>query len=181
MSLTYEQAWENLNPDYMRCDCCGRPVSVKADYPAIPYQITDLAKLGIAHSVCCGCAMPAGSNEGARVYTAEAACNLVEACVMRNVRPMGAQAPKRDPIGALAEVEDILEHACPTVLCGAPDPWKHRSDGMSCKTCMWYVRKESGAPTELGRCRRHAPTMNGYPVVFPSDWCGDHKLDETRA
>lgn len=30
----------------------------------------------------------------------------------------------------------------------------------------------------LGRCRRHAPTMNGYPVVFESDWCGDHKLNE---
>jgi len=54
------------------------------------------------------------------------------------------------------------------------DPWVHRSSMMSCGTCMWFVAK--GA---LGRCRRHAPTMSGYPVVFPSDWCGDHKLDET--
>jgi hypothetical protein len=23
--------------------------------------------------------------------------------------------------------------------------------------------------------------MNGYPVVFTNDWCGDHKLDEARA
>lgn len=22
--------------------------------------------------------------------------------------------------------------------------------------------------------------MNGYPVVFENDWCGDHKLDETK-
>jgi hypothetical protein len=62
------------------------------------------------------------------------------------------------------------------------DPWKHRSIGMRCKTCMWFAPKEtdrSGSP--LGRCRRHAPTMNGYPVVFEDDWCGDHKLDENKA
>ena len=69
-----------------------------------------------------------------------------------------------------------------------PDPWKHRSAGMSCATCMWYVRKvnheqhalDEASDKEIGRCRRHAPTMNGYPVVFPSDWCGDHKLDEAK-
>lgn len=22
--------------------------------------------------------------------------------------------------------------------------------------------------------------MNGYPVVFETDWCGDHKLDENK-
>lgn len=94
------------------------------------------------------------------------------------------------------------------------DPWEHRSEGMRCSTCMWYVPKvgdlyavlqdgvrmpllpsphhvaqESAdamrkayvaktfevVPTK-GRCRRHAPTMGGYPVVFPDDWCGDHKL-----
>lgn len=44
---------------------------------------------------------------------------------------------------------------------------------MTCKTCMWFAPKGN-----LGRCRRHAPTMNGYPVVFLDDWCGDHKLQE---
>ena len=60
------------------------------------------------------------------------------------------------------------------------DPWKHRSKGMLCATCMYYVRKSKGdgGPPEIGRCRRHAPTMSGYPVVFPHDWCGDHKLNE---
>lgn len=61
------------------------------------------------------------------------------------------------------------------------DPWEHRSRRMSCFSCMWYVPKlahgDSGPPS-LGRCRRHAPTMSGYPVVFDTDWCGDHKLDE---
>lgn len=64
----------------------------------------------------------------------------------------------------------------------SPDPWKHRGDAMHCSTCMWYVAKNAPQNvTELGRCRRHAPTMNGYPVVFPVDWCGDHKLDEMKA
>lgn len=64
------------------------------------------------------------------------------------------------------------------------DPWKHRSAGMKCSTCMWFVAKETEATTDergaIGRCRRHAPTMNGYPVVFESDWCGDHKLNEAK-
>ena len=57
------------------------------------------------------------------------------------------------------------------------DPWAHRSAGMKCVTCMWFVEK---APGPIGRCRRHAPSMNGYPVVYRTDWCGDHKLDETK-
>ena len=81
------------------------------------------------------------------------------------------------------------------------DPWRHRSAGMKCSTCMWFVTKAvpNAAPNvcvgasggvsggalpdgrgALGRCRRHAPTMNGYPAVFASDWCGDHKLDEAK-
>lgn len=58
------------------------------------------------------------------------------------------------------------------------DPWAHRSDGMRCRTCMWFVSKDPGYGADVGRCRRHAPTMSGYPVVFQSDWCGDHRLSE---
>lgn len=67
------------------------------------------------------------------------------------------------------------------------DPWKHRSSGMRCSSCMWFVVKDSGRDRdpssergELGRCRRHAPTMNGFPATFEADWCGDHKLDEVK-
>ena len=62
------------------------------------------------------------------------------------------------------------------------DPWKHRSSGMRCTTCMWAIFKvdSEDKPTKVGRCRRHAPTMNGYPAIFPDDWCGDHKIDETK-
>jgi hypothetical protein len=49
---------------------------------------------------------------------------------------------------------------------------------------MWFVTKPAEvlrtAGNELGRCRRHAPTMSGFPAVFGRDWCGDHKLDENR-
>ena len=55
------------------------------------------------------------------------------------------------------------------------DPWAHRSSGMRCSTCMWFAAKG-----ELGRCRRHVSTLGGYLAVFPDDWCGDHKLDETK-
>lgn len=61
------------------------------------------------------------------------------------------------------------------------DPWAHRSKGLACITCMWFVVKADDKGTnQLGRCRRHAPTMTGYPVVFNTDWCGDHKLDENK-
>jgi len=63
------------------------------------------------------------------------------------------------------------------------DPWAHRSKGMLCQTCMWWLPK-GGPPRDgqitIGRCRRRAPTMNGYPATFPGDWCGDHKLDEAK-
>jgi hypothetical protein len=65
------------------------------------------------------------------------------------------------------------------------DPWIHRSEGMRCATCIWFVPKKHNSMQEgelykLGRCRRHAPTMNGYPVVYMTDWCGDHRLDENK-
>ena len=61
------------------------------------------------------------------------------------------------------------------------DPWRHRSASMRCVTCMWFAGKVSDSgQIIIGRCRRHAPMMNGYPAVMPNDWCGDHKLDENK-
>ena len=46
-------------------------------------------------------------------------------------------------------------------------------DEMRCATCMYYRVKHN----DVGRCRRRAPTHEGYPVVFCVDpGCGDHKL-----
>ena len=69
------------------------------------------------------------------------------------------------------------------------DNWINRPLNMICGTCMFYVpkfniielAKEDSLPvTKIGRCRRHAPTLNGFPVIFKDDWCGDHKLDENK-
>ena len=54
------------------------------------------------------------------------------------------------------------------------DPWGCGSDRMKCKTCMWFVEKLFA----IGRCRRHSPTLSGYPVVYQDDWCGDHRFNE---
>jgi len=86
---------------------------------------------------------------------------------------------KYDPFAAKEATQKLPE---PTA---SKDPWMHRSAGMTCATCMWYVEKAVPPITKVGyqrvgRCRRHAPSMNGYPVVYPADWCGDHKLDETK-
>lgn len=61
----------------------------------------------------------------------------------------------------------------------ADDRWAHRSQGMRCRTCMWFNPKsEDGS---IGRCRKRSPEVgNGWPVVFDQDWCGDHKLDENK-
>ena len=77
-------------------------------------------------------------------------------------------------------MKNVLDQVEPST--NPSDPWAHRSSGMLCSTCMWYVVKETTSPVvqTLGRCRRRSPTMNGYPAVFGADWCGDHKLDENR-
>lgn len=60
------------------------------------------------------------------------------------------------------------------------DPWVNRSSMMTCRTCMWYITKVKSGPkvSMIGRCRKNAPTISGFPVVFLTDWCGQHKLDE---
>lgn len=68
-----------------------------------------------------------------------------------------------------------------------PDNWAHRNQNLRCATCMWFARKRAAPvvdredPRPVGRCRRHAPTMSGWPVMFDTDWCGDFKLDENKA
>lgn len=49
------------------------------------------------------------------------------------------------------------------------DNWSEKTSEMLCKTCMFYVNF---------RCRRSAPTIKGFPAVYPEDWCGEHKLDK---
>ena len=76
------------------------------------------------------------------------------------------------------------------------DPWKHRTSGMVCATCMWWIAKTPAAGYEetskeyeetrersakLGRCRKRAPLADkGFAPTFETDWCGDHRLDENK-
>ena len=78
------------------------------------------------------------------------------------------------------QYDDPCCNPCSTESSPDRDPWKGRSTGMRCLSCAFYVQKNAESPVLrlVGRCRRHAPTMSGYPVVFPEDWCGDHKLNE---
>lgn len=58
------------------------------------------------------------------------------------------------------------------------DPMIHRPGIVTAKEREMLKGQQPTEKYHIGRCRRHSPTMNGYPVVFDNDWCGDHKLDE---
>lgn len=66
------------------------------------------------------------------------------------------------------------------------DIGKHRSDKMLCDNCMWFKAKgiyntklkPTCSDVKVGRCRKRAPTMGGFPVIFSNDWCGDFRLRE---
>jgi len=59
-----------------------------------------------------------------------------------------------------------------------PDNWGDRKKLMVCGRCMFFVPKGKGPV--VGRCRKHAPTCEGWPVMFRTDFCGDFKLDEEK-
>lgn len=82
--------------------------------------------------------------------------------------PAGSHTVNRPPAGVPVQKEQT------------EDNWAHRSVGMRCATCMWWMEK-ANSPSRLGRCRKNAPTMGGFPATYSSDWCGQHKLDEAKA
>jgi hypothetical protein len=84
--------------------------------------------------------------------------------------PNDSYKPLRSNMAAFGLNDPIADTEPPA------DPWQHRSNTMKCATCMWFALKKPRL--DFGRCRRHAPTLAGYPAVFSTDWCGDHKLDE---
>jgi hypothetical protein len=49
------------------------------------------------------------------------------------------------------------------------DKWLNNAT-FTCASCMYY---------ESFRCKRSAPSIKGYPAVYPdSDWCGEHKISK---
>lgn len=55
-----------------------------------------------------------------------------------------------------------------------------QGDGIQCRTCL-YFEIEEGNERGVGRCRRHAPTLGGFPIVLQEDWCGDYEPDANKA
>ena len=47
-----------------------------------------------------------------------------------------------------------------------------------CKNCRWFLRKQD---TPVGRCRKYASIMDGFPGVMEDDWCGDFRLEHREA
>ena len=98
------------------------------------------------------------------------------------LKPVVKGLPFLGTVG-IGEVEKYKVEPVPTTA--NADPWANRSAGMKCKTCMWFVPKikdgtRDGVSYDLGRCRKHAPTMTGYPAVWVNDFCGDMKIDENK-
>lgn len=90
------------------------------------------------------------------------------------------QAAHQELAGAM--LEDARRHRASTeepTEEPAEDNWRHRSATMRCQTCIYYVPK-GHVDSTLGRCRRRAPTLDGWPAVYETDWCGDHKLDAEK-
>jgi hypothetical protein len=95
---------------------------------------------------------------------------------LRMIKTMLGGAYNSTPPGSIkfTSIEDVPDRPSDV----PSDNWHHRSKNMTCATCMWYVPKHTG---KIGRCRYSAPTIKGWPAMFPTDWCGSHKLDEDRA
>ena len=88
--------------------------------------------------------------------------------------------PEVRPIGAIPK-EDVMDSCT-----NSRDNWQHRSHNIRCASCMWFLLKpKSGVHKNqiiaIGRCKKHSPTLNGFPVVMTTDWCGDHKIDEDKS
>ncbi len=65
------------------------------------------------------------------------------------------------------------------------DNWAHRGTRTQCRTCMFYVPKAGALRLDrgeevIGRCRERSPSIKGWPAVYPTDWCGAHKMDEEK-
>lgn len=56
------------------------------------------------------------------------------------------------------------------------DNWVAGAERHTCKFCLWFKPKTNG----LGRCIFNAPTIKGFPAVYETDTCGQHKLDDKK-
>ncbi len=141
--------------------------------------------------------MPEMKIPAEKLYPVAITLDQVRKVVKDTMLEMG-EARVPEVLKSLDQMEGVVNAVVQKREVPLVDPWAHRSSKMKCATCMWFVQKvtfqktasvgkseeilnDVTTATNLGRCRRHSPTLGGYPVVFTTDWCGDHKLDETKA
>lgn len=88
---------------------------------------------------------------------------------------MSAKTPKKIALGGCGPKEPEPYMPYPTenrIIPKNPiDNWDKATNNMQrCELCMHYAGM---------RCRRHAPKgQEGWPAVYPTDWCGDHKMSK---
>jgi hypothetical protein len=87
---------------------------------------------------------------------------------------IGGFGPKDNPVPTVEETYPgmVLKDWVPTKPIPS-DNWNKETNNMQrCELCMHYAGM---------RCRRHAPKgQEGWPAVFPTDWCGDHKMSKAE-
>lgn len=76
------------------------------------------------------------------------------------------------PAGAGA-LDDSLADDEPGGQGSAPAP-AAASPEVSCRSCRWLGKPGAFALEAIGTCRRFPPSLQGWPGVSASDWCGEH-------
>uniref|UniRef100_A0A6M3JCX1 Uncharacterized protein n=1 Tax=viral metagenome TaxID=1070528 RepID=A0A6M3JCX1_9ZZZZ len=79
-----------------------------------------------------------------------------------------ATEEKKETIGGLKAQVAALNRK---IARNVDDNWdKVSNPNLACSTCHSYLNY---------RCRRHAPNgQEGWPAVFPTDYCMDHKMSK---
>jgi hypothetical protein len=54
-----------------------------------------------------------------------------------------------------------------------------------CVSCVFFQPLlhsdvKEGDQIRLGKCRKNAPTVAGFPQVLPYEFCGEHRLDAEK-
>jgi len=58
---------------------------------------------------------------------------------------------------------------------------KWNRNKLRCFNCVFFEGKEDATGfIQVGRCIRNAPTIRGFPIMLPNQFCGEHRLDENK-
>lgn len=46
-----------------------------------------------------------------------------------------------------------------------------------CLTCLFFFPDPDFDATDLGKCKRYPPYINGFPPILATETCGEHRVD----